>query len=308
MMPSAPLPTGKLPAQPARPQLKGARFLDTAQLPDPPDAIDWMSGIRSWPMYANDRLGDCVFAGIGHQEQQISSLGQGAEVRVTDDDVVGGYSTVTGYNPGDPSTDQGTYVQDAMAWWRKTGIAGHQILSYASIDPADTRLIKQCVKLFGAVGVGFNFPDSAWQQFADERPWDVVPVAAPDGGHYVMVGAYDPSYWNVVTWGAEQLMTPAFWTKYVDECWVVIDDEMADKLTGRAFSGVDLYTLGQDFSALTREPSPIPAPGPPVEIERATAVDRRLDEKLGGWPNRRSVCGRPIRKALNEWRSAKNWT
>jgi hypothetical protein len=304
------LQLGKLPAQPARPQLRARRFLNTAALPDPPAQVDHLAAVRDWPMYGNDRYGDCVFAGIGHQEQQISRYGQGTEVRVSDADVLSGYSQVTGFNPNDPNTDQGTYVQDAMAWWRKTGIAGHRILSYASIDPTDTRLIRQCIALFGAVGIGFNFPRSAWEQFDEGQPWDVVPGSSLDGGHYVMVGGYAPASWWSVTWGALQEMTQAFWRAYVDEVWLVIDDEMANQLTGRTgfAGGVDLWTLGQDFTALTGEPSPIPAP-PQPQLEPATPADRALRAALGDpWIDRNAVCARKQRQASRTWRAAKDWT
>lgn len=301
------LPTGKKPAQPARPQLRARGFLDTDLLPDPPEVSDYLNRVPSWPMYGNDEWGDCVFAGIGHHEQQISLYGQGAEVRVTDSDVLGGYSQVTGFNPADPSTDQGTYVQDAMAWWRRTGIAGHRIVAYASIDPSDIRLVRQCVNLFGAVGVGFNFPESAWAQFADGRPWDVVPGARVVGGHYVVVGAYGMDWWDDITWARRQRMTLNFWRAYVDEAWLVLDDEMADRLTGRTgFAGVDLYALGQDFAALTGEPNPIPVPPTPAP-EAKDPRDVQLERDTREWRNaRHSGANRRAALAVSDWVKARD--
>lgn len=306
------LPTGKKPAQPARPQLRARGFLDTNLLPDPPEQVDNFSRVPSWPMYGNDEWGDCVFAGIGHHEQQISLYGQGAEVRVTNSDVLGGYSQVTGFNPSDPSTDQGTYVQDAMGWWRRAGIAGHQIVAYASVDPSDLRLIRQCINLFGAVGVGFNFPRSAMAQFNTGQSWDVVAGSPIDGGHYVIAGAYGPDWWDNITWARRQRMTTRFWAKYVDEVWLVIDDEMADKLTGRSgFAGVDLYALGQDFAALTREPNPIPVPPAPVPVDPAPeAKDPRdvgLERATREWRNaRHSGANRRAARAVSDWVEARD--
>lgn len=306
-------PGGKLPAQPARRQLRGDGFLDSTALPAPPDRVDWMSGIRSWPMYGNDAWGDCVFAGLGHHEQQISMLGQGAEVRVELADVLGGYSAVTGFNqnagpPGDNPTDQGTYVIDAMSWWRKTGIAGHRILAYASLDPSNLTLIKQAIALFGTVGIGFNFPASAMSQFNQGKPWDVVSGSPIEGGHYVTAGAYDPTYIKTVTWAAEQLMTYAFWRKYVDEVWVPIDDEMVSTLTGKSFTGVDLRAFATQFTELTGETVPISdGPPPPSPADAATPADRTLRHGVEGWARTVSPFYKGTRKNILDWIAAKKW-
>jgi hypothetical protein len=311
-------PGGKLPAQPARPHLKANRFLDSGKLPAPPAAVDWLKPVPSWPMYGNDNWGDCVFAEIGHAEQQISLLGQGAEVRVTNADVLGGYSVVTGFNadagpPGDNPTDQGTFVQDALAWWRKTGIAGHQILAYAYVDPSDLTLVKQCIDIFGSVSIGFNFPASAMTQFNRGLPWEPVAGSAIQGGHCVMVGGYDAKYLNVVTWGALQKMSYAFWAQYCDEAWVVIDDEMVNRMTSKSFStGVDLAAFAADFTTLTGTSVPLPAPTPtpdPAALEPASPADRALRKALTDrWIDSNALCARTKRKAAQVWRGTKNWS
>src|SRR5581483_817640 len=93
-----------------------------------------MSKVTTWPMYDNDEFGDCVWAAIGHQIQAFSAYGFGTVITVTNADVLAGYSAVTGFKPNDPSTDNGTVVQDALNYWRKTGIAGHKILAFAQVN------------------------------------------------------------------------------------------------------------------------------------------------------------------------------
>jgi len=271
---------GKLPAQPARPQLRFSRVL--AALPAPPSSKDYYSQVADWPMYGNDRYGDCVEAGTGHHVEQITRYGQGATVKVTDQQVLDMYSAVTGFNPADPNTDQGTLVQDALAWWRKgQGLAGHAIVAYASLDVANGTEVKQAIATFGAVGVGFNFPAYAMTQFDAGKPWDVQKAdAAIEGGHYVIVVGYDSTYFYVITWGKLQKMTPAFFRKYVDEAWVVIDDEMVSPLSEY---GLDLHTFGEEFASLTGQANPFPGsnptppPGPAVTAAQvATAVRAAL--------------------------------
>lgn len=249
---------GKLPAQPARKQLRLGPTL--SKLPDPPASMDYGAG--EYPMYGNDSVGDCVEAGIGHQVGQMTLTSQGTEAMFTDTDIIGAYSAITGYKPGEPSTDQGTYTQDAMTWWRKTGLKGHQIILFASLDLTDTKALRQAIATFGAVGIGFNFPAYAMDQFNDGQPWTVQKKNGQiAGGHYVIATGYDDQYLLTKTWGTQQEMAWAFFAKYADEAWVVLDDEMVGP-DGSFAAGVDLYGLGEDFAALTGQSNPFPEPEP----------------------------------------------
>lgn len=253
---------GRLPAQPARPQLRLRDYLTAGAVPPAPATADWLSRVQSWPMYLNDQLGDCTCAAVGHMIQAETTYGQGTTVTVADQDVLTAYEKVGGYNPADPSTDQGAVIQDVLGYWQKTGLAGHKILAYASVDVSNPAEIKAAIDLFGAVDIGFNFPASAMTQFNNGQPWDVVKGSKIEGGHSAPVGAYgSDGTLTCVTWGAVQKMTAAFWTKYVDEAWVVITQDWLNA-QGLDPQGLNLYALGQDYAALTGKPNPIPAPAP----------------------------------------------
>jgi hypothetical protein len=254
---------GRRHAQPARPQLRLRDYLTTA-LPTPPASVDWQSRVTSWPMYLNDRLGCCTCAAVGHMIQAETTYGQGSTVTVSDQDVLAAYEAAGHYNPADPGTDQGAYIQDVLGYWSKTGMAGHKILAYASVDVANPTEIRQAIDLFGSVDIGFNFPASAMDQFNAGQPWDVVKGSQIEGGHCVPVGAYaTDGTLSCVTWGAVQKMTAAFWKAYVDEAWVVIAPDWISA-KGVDPQGLNLYQLGQDYSALTGRPNPIPAPPQPT--------------------------------------------
>ena len=263
---STPFRLGKLPAQPARPHLKFSAVLQE-RLAAPPAAVDWQDDRIAWPMYANDQWGDCVFAEIGHAVNQATWYATGVEVEPTDKDILAGYSAVTGFKPnagppGSNPTDQGTNMQDAMAYWRKTGIGKHKIVAYAALDVSNLTEIKQAIALFGSISIGFNFPDTAMTQFNNGQVWDVVKGATIEGGHCVLAGAYDEAGVGVVTWGAETKMTWAFWQKYVDEAYVYFDKDGLKK-AGDYFTGApSWYALGGEFAELTGDPNPIPAPQP----------------------------------------------
>jgi hypothetical protein len=230
-------------------------------------------------MYLNDRLGDCTAAGIGHKIEGDTRYGQGATVEVTDDDVLRLYEATGGYDPSDPSTDQGAVCQDVLKYVQKTGVAGHKIIAYAQVDLSNLTEVRQAIALFGQIYCGFNFPDSAMTQFNAGQPWDVVKGARIEGGHCVTIGAYDPTGFECITWGAVQKLTLAFFKKYFDEAWVIVDSDFVNAQTGKDAAGVDLYTLGQDFAALTGKANPIPQPRPtptpaptPAPIPAATGA------------------------------------
>ena len=302
-------PLGKLPAQPARPHLKLSAVL-RERLAAPPASCDWQSDSISWPMYANDTVGDCTCAGVGHLVNQLTFYGTGLEVLPAESSVLGMYSAITGYNPKRPSSDTGAYCQDVLAYWRKTGLEGHKIVAYASLDVSNLTEVKQAIALFGSVYVGMTFPDSAMDQFNEGQVWDVVKGARNEGGHCVIAGAYGNGKIGLVTWGAETEMTEAFWKKYVDEAWVVLDADGLNK-AGAYFSGSDsFYALGEQFTALTGEKNPIPAPSPqptptptpeptplpsptpsPVDprLVQAVALTQQADSLMQAWAHDNNV-------------------
>ncbi|MGW2721455.1 hypothetical protein [Streptomyces sp. NPDC001492] len=276
---------GKLPAQPARPQLRLSTVLGS-RLTAPPEAVDWQDDRIVWPMYANDLWGCCVFAEIGHAINQLTYYGSGTEIEPSESAILGAYSKVTGFDPsagpsGGNPTDRGTYVQDALKYWRKTGIAGHKIVAYASLDVGNLDEIRQAIALFGSISIGMNFPDSAMDQFDTGQVWDVVRGAHIEGGHCVLAGAYDSSGVGIVTWGAETKVTWRFFQKYADEAWVCLDKDGLTKAATYFTGAASLYALGQDFAALTGEHNPVPAPPPqptpaPPSPPAPSPVDPRL--------------------------------
>ena len=271
--------------------------------------------IPSIGMLGNDKYGDCVFAGDGHIVEQQTALGQLHEVTVTTDQALAGYSAVTGFNKNDPSTDQGALISDGLKYLRQVGMAGVKIALYGEVAVSSLDKIKLAVSEFGAVSIGMNFPNSAMDQFNNSKPWDVVPNdGGIDGGHCVIVCGYDATYLYVYTWGAIQKMTYAFWDKYVEEGWPVVTQVWVNTTTGLDPEGVDLATLGQQFSSVTGLPSPFPdVPTPPaptpsdnpdgalaVVLETANAEGQRwVDQRHSGYVTK-------VAKAGAAWLAAKS--
>jgi hypothetical protein len=261
-MPTRILPRGKLPAQPGRPRLE-LSVATPLGLPTPPVSVEY-TDIPDIGMLGNDEFGDCVEAGVAHTVEQDTRYATGTEQVVTTDETLDLYSVLTGFNRNDPSTDQGTVVQDALDYWRKTGVfGGHKLAAFAAVKLSDFNEIENAVNLFGQVIIGFNFPESAMDQFNAGQPWTVVKGSPLDGGHCVVLVGYDADWLYVLTWGQIQRMDRAFWRAYVDEAWVGITQETINAQGANAFGGVlDLAALGAAFAALTGSPNPFPSPTP----------------------------------------------
>jgi hypothetical protein len=256
---------GRLPNDPTKPRLRLIQHLDTA-VPPNPAVVDWMSKVLSWPMYGNDRYGDCVFAMAGHAIEAWTTYSEGSTTTVTDADVLKGYHDVTGFNPNDPATDQGAAVQAALNYWRTTGIGGHKIVAFAQVDHHNPAEVQAALNVFGTLLVGINFPASAMTQFNNGLPWDAVPNdGGIEGGHAIHVGGYNQprDQYTATTWGQPQIMNAEFWHTYVDEAWVAITPDWLST-AGLTPEGVDLHGLGEDFAQLTGQPNPFPTPVPPA--------------------------------------------
>ena len=90
---------------------------------------------------------------------------------IPDSAILAAYSAVSGYVPGDPSTDVGAACLDVLNYWRSTGIGGDQIAAYASVKPLDFAHVKLATYWFGSVYIGFQVPQNAMDQFQAGQHW-----------------------------------------------------------------------------------------------------------------------------------------
>lgn len=287
-MPNITFRPGLKPARPGQPRLRLADYVATTPLPTPPPAADWISNVPEWPMYGNDTVGDCGPAGLGHVVESVTTYAQGHTVEVTEQDVIDFYSEVSGYRPGDPSTDVGVVLQDMLGYALKHTFAGHEIVAFAAVDVSNPTEVQIGIDLFDAVITGITLPKSAEDEFNQGLPWDYEKGSRILGGHCVPVLRYDQTGIDGVTWAAVQRMTKAFWRRYVAEGWIVITREWADT-KGQTPTGLDLHALGADFQALTGRPNPFPnAPTPPPAPVPA-GRDKELAAAFDAWRQQAGV-------------------
>jgi hypothetical protein len=190
-------------------------------IPQPPAKVDVTTGVTKWPMYANDHLGDCTCAAVGHMLEVWTEQATNSPRILTDVQVIALYNLV---NNGQ---DQGANMLDVLHQMREgAGLAGDKVFAYASVDTKRADLVKAATWLFTGLYIGIQMPVSAQKQTGPNTSWDVA--MGPDGqagswgGHAVNVIAFDGNGLTVVTWGALQKMTWAFWNAYVDEAWALI--------------------------------------------------------------------------------------
>ncbi len=229
-----------------------AKFRTAAPLPKRPKTFGHENLIKAWGMLGNDQVGDCVLAGAGH-EHMIWNAAAGKPVpKFTDECIISDYSAITGYNPNDPNSDQGTDMRAAAKYRMKTGIidaAGvrHKIGAYVFIDSSNLDHILEAAYLFGAVALGVDMPQSAMDQFNSGLPWSVVKNSPIEGGHYVPLVAnrVDPT---IVTWAQLQRVKTAFLKKYCNTAVAYITEEYL--AAGKSPEGFDLAALQSHLNSL----------------------------------------------------------
>jgi hypothetical protein len=256
--------------------------------PAPAASPDWVSAVvkqspSGWGMDGNDQYGDCCFADSAHQEM-LRTANVGTIWAPTTDQVLALYTAVTGFNPNNPSTDNGADELTVIQYLTQPGWLGHKLDGHANLDPTELEQIKWVVCLFGASRLGLNLPDSAMNQFNNGQPWAPVAGAQLDGGHDVPVVKYDANgtLW-VVTWGRLQEVTPAFMaakyadgTPYVEEAHAELAFDWVRK-AGTAPSKLNLSQLQKDLAAVVdATPAPKPAPTPASAVEFVWGITQTM--------------------------------
>jgi hypothetical protein len=242
---------GKLPAKSDPRTLMLVRYVDRTALPVPPATLDLAAHVSEWPMYANDRLGDCTCAAAAHMIEAWTGAADGRAVEVAESAVVRAFDAVKVVDPA--TGEEGAVELDVLKYWRRTGIADHKIGAFARISKHDHELLQTGAYLFGGLYIGLQLPLTAQAQTIWDWTHQLTGPAEPGswGGHAVDVVRYDERTLTVVTWGTLKEMTWAFWDRYVDEAYCLISK---DFLRGRTTpNGFDLASLKKELAMVTDE-------------------------------------------------------
>jgi hypothetical protein len=221
-------------------------------LPPAPSSCTWSTKLTNPGMMVNDMLGDCTCAGIGHAIQVWTANAKDTQVTLSDVDIVNLYSTVTGYQMGNPSTDRGGNENDILTYWLNNPISGNILSAYTSVEPNNQQAIQDAIYWFGGVYIGLGLPLSAKMQDV----WQIPPGGAIGegspaswGGHCVYVCDYDDRGLTCITWGQLKKMTWQFWQTYCDEAYALLSPDWI-AATGIAPDGLPVTQLQADMAEL----------------------------------------------------------
>ncbi len=151
-----------------------------------PSEIHWGREIATWGMMGNSTYGDCAFASSFHLIMLMTGLANRMIVG-SDEEVLAGYSAVTGFNPDDPSTDQGAILSEVLAYWQQHGFVAerqtHRLAAFTNIDPRDLSALKFAVAHLAGVDTGVKMTQTAMQEFLAGKPWSDTSDQNIEGGH-----------------------------------------------------------------------------------------------------------------------------
>lgn len=224
--------------------------------PAAPETFGTLSTLQAiaWGMDGNDTLGDCTIAGADHVIAAENALYASSDPRPDLAILEAQYKVLS-------PNDQGCVIATVLQTWRGTGLfqmpgGPNKITQYAPFDQRNKKEFHQVIAFTGVAYIGIACPQSAQQQFQQQLqtgqlvPWTVVPGSPVEGGHCIVAVGYTTEGLYCVTWGGVVLVTWAFVTKYCDEGWAVLTQELAEK--GGDTFGLDIAQLDADLDKLPK--------------------------------------------------------
>ena len=231
-------------------------------LAPPPPSVDYWSKLPGpLGMMLNDTLGDCTCAAFYHALQVWSFNATGTMLTAPDIDVESLYISACGYNPKVAGEGPGGNEQKVLNYLLNKGaLTGtgssvvNKLSAYVEIDRRNTDDVKRAINHCGLVYIGFNVPKNI---MPENQPtpaiWSVDASNPPTiGGHAVVLPGYTQEGLNVISWGANYVMTWDFFAKYVDEVYALADQVWIEA-KGTTPGGLTPAQLEAQMSAL-KEP------------------------------------------------------
>jgi hypothetical protein len=298
-----------------------------ASLPEPPASVRYsaraMDALRL--VMCNDTLGCCTISG-GYHVVATETGNAGALFTATDAQIIADYSAVSGYIPGDTSTDQGADEPTVLNYWTQHGFAnGTKLLGWLAVDATNQEELQQALYLFENLYFGIELPD-AWVNPFPSGPGYVWDVGAPDpnNGHCVIGYGYGAKGIDIDSWGLVDPATgdggtltyaaiAALCTQQAGGAvYVLCSPDQLAKGAAKAPNGVAWGDLITDFDSMgghipipAPSPAPAPAPAPPAPVAPAPLATLATAQGLaisgigrGPWLLTRSMAEALAKNAL----------
>lgn len=250
-----PLMLGKREHQPGAISFRYSDIFHKDKLTKPPLVFGHIWNDTKVEMLGNDTCGCCVWATMAHLVQTMQRGLSGHDSPFSADSVIGDYRAVTGYTPGKPDTDTGTFMKDGASYWRKTGVMDalgnrHLITAYVEVRFSNPDELMQACFDFGGLALGLQLPQSAMDAFDAQQIWTVPFQKKIVGGHAVaLVGRNQSGNAIIATWNGITAATPNFIRTFADEAVAFIS---LDYLDARGINprGYDRAELEKQLTAL----------------------------------------------------------
>lgn len=202
--------------------------------------------------------GDCAWAGPGHEIMESAKTSGRPVPPFSGKTIVSQYSAYSGYNPRTGQNDNGSNLQDVLAWRQTKGIADdtgaiHTIGQVVALTPGNLQEIWECAWLFERVGLGVQVQAAQQEQFAQGVAWDYVPGSPVVGGHYVPV----MGRWALVSWARRVGFTNRYVVNLNDEAYAYVDDELYARVTGETAEGFKAQDLEKFIVLAARKQFPV---------------------------------------------------
>lgn len=220
----------------------------------PATSDDYVSAVmrqsaQGWICWWNNSLGDCVCEDSGH-ELMLHTANAGAIVIPASQDILQLYQAVGGYQPGNPSTDQGCDEMSMEAYMMATGLCGQKSAATGPVDPSNMDHLRWAVQIFGACRLGISVTDQMMSDFGAGNAWTSF-AGNVEGDHDVPIVKYDAQYAYVVTWGKLQ---PVAWplvanSNFLEEAHLSVWPDFV-KAGGTTPAGFSLQQMLDDAQAV----------------------------------------------------------
>ena len=256
--------------------------LPTTRTPAPPGSATYipaaLPGLEA--MFLNDILGTCVLAAGYHAEAtETGNATTGKPFIATDAQITADYEAIGGYRPGDPSTDNGCSILDALQYWQTKGFAnGTKLAGALAVDPTHSEEVETAIWLFEDLIIGLDLPDEWVSPFPSSNGfvWDVAGEPNPENGHCIDSPAYNVKIVGIsqegliiTTWGMLGLLTLDALATYGvpsagGEVYTFLSPDEIQAGVAKAPNGLRWSDLVADFNAMGGDvPEPIPPPPAP---------------------------------------------
>ncbi len=176
---------------------------------------------KAFPILGNDRLGDCVVAGGGHQLTLHNGM-NGELFIPSESEVVALYSKL-GHGQ-----DNGLPLSVMLQAMTAGVFGGQKIVANCNVDPNNMDQVKKTIQFLGGAMIGFATTAHSVSDFQQGIPWDDK-YREDGGGHCVILTGWDDEtqMYELLTWGGLQKATYRWFARYCDEVHAIVTESVS---------------------------------------------------------------------------------